>query len=158
MHHITQSSLCTKAELSLFHMGSDVEKYTQRYLKQRNIDDMEWTPGTSIPILSTDADSYAKIYPVACFVKGLSQRDVDRGLNIWFSVFTWNMIILYCSTRIEKWRSEKQNLTKTNEKKGSGTIIKCSFLYWRLEPFPQRIGTTEEKDSHEVRYLSEKTN
>lgn len=69
-------------------MGSDVEKYTQRYLKQRNIDDMEWTPGTSIAIFSADADRYAKIYPAACFVKGLSQRDVDRGLNIWFSAFT----------------------------------------------------------------------
>lgn len=29
-------------------MAPDVEKYTQRYLKQRNIDDMEWTPGTLI--------------------------------------------------------------------------------------------------------------
>lgn len=82
---ITQSS-CTKAELSVFHMGPDVEKYTERYLKQRNIDEMEWTPGTSISTLSTDADRYAKIYPAACFVKGLSQTGVDKGLNIWFSV------------------------------------------------------------------------
>lgn len=38
---------CTKAELSLVHMGPEVEKYTERYLKQRTIDDMEWTPGMS---------------------------------------------------------------------------------------------------------------
>lgn len=56
-------------------MAPDVEKYTQRYLKDKNIDDMEWTPG--MLILTTDW--FAKLYIAACFVQWLSQRDVEKA-------------------------------------------------------------------------------
>lgn len=67
--------MCVNADCSLLHMAPDVEKYTQRYLKQRSIDDMEWTPGALI--LTTDADWFVKLYTADCFVQ---QEGCRKGL------------------------------------------------------------------------------